>query len=73
MRIILDVSHVEKSLITQLKWVTILIEYTEIVGDTQLLLRKSNYFLIHKSEWSKYWIVILMSKSTSVSSITNIL
>lgn len=44
MRIILDVSHVEKSLITQLKWVTILIEYTEIVGDTQLLLRKSNLF-----------------------------
>jgi hypothetical protein len=66
---------VEKSLIMQLKWVTISIECTEIVGDTQLHLpcEKAIYFLIHKSEWSKYWIVIFMSKSTSVSSITNIL
>jgi hypothetical protein len=40
---------------------------------TPLALRKAIYFLIHKSEWSKYWIVIFMSKSTSVSSITNIL
>ena len=51
-----------------------IIECTEIVGDTHnSCCEKAIYFLIYKSEWSNYWIVILMSKSTSVSSITNIL
>jgi hypothetical protein len=47
MHIILDVSHVEKSLITQLKSVTISIECTEIVGDTHnSCCEKAIYFLI---------------------------
>jgi hypothetical protein len=47
----LDVSHVEKNLITQLKSVTILTECTEIVGNTHnSCCEKAIYFLIHKSE-----------------------
>ena len=50
MHIILEVSHVEKNLITQLKSVTISIECTEIVGNTYNPVAKKQLFLIHKLE-----------------------